>query len=273
MHEKSRIAIYYLSGVILFLIWFSLSALTAPAQAAQTLTREEIMTILDILIKDAEESGIMSNEALISKLLTMAENSSLPEMPALTGDSPVAGAPLTAPAEPAEPIPTQSPADAVDCFMNKPSLNQTATCTLPGMNPEFSFNVQWQPRMYTHIGGVGAKGYFVEIRVMITNLTGKTWDGYSATSFLLATDVRGVDQHVSVPLDENVSFLKSKSYEVNQIKEIAYPGTALTTFLVFDVPKETTGGQLVFRAIDRSGQKSDIRVKIPLPSFIPVPTD
>lgn len=273
MHGKSRVAIYYLTGVVFFLVWFSLSALIAPVQAAQTLTTEEIMTILDIMIKDAEENGVIANEALISKLLEMAEKSSMSEASGLLNDLSAAGSTSNLRPGPAELTPTQPADDAVDCFMKKPNLNQDATCALPGRDPEFSFNVQWQPRMNTYIGGVGSKGHFVEIRVMITNLTDKTWDGYSATSFLLATDVQGVDQHVSVPLDENVSFIKSKSYEVNQIKDIAYPGTALTTFLVFDVPKETTGGQLVFRAVDRSGQKSDIRVKIPLPKFIPVPTE
>lgn len=270
MNRKISILFSANSCFALLSVWFLLTVLTIPVQAAQTLTTEEIMTILDILIRDAEVNGTLTNEALISKLLTMAENSASPSASA-AAEAPTNQAPLV-PAAPVEPSPTQPPADGVDCFMQKASLNQTATCTVPGMDTEFSFNVQWQPRMYTHIAGVGAKGYFVEIRIMITNLTDKTWDGYSASSFVLATDVRGVDQHVSVPLDEHVSFLKSKSYEVNQIKEIAYPGVSLTTFLVFDVPKETTGGQLIFRAIDRSGQKSEIRVKIPLPSFIPVPT-
>lgn len=154
--------------------------------------------------------------------------------------------------------------------MNKPQLNQSYTCSTEDIDPEFSIKVVWQPRIDTHIGGVGAKGFFVEVRIELTNLTNKPWDGLRASSFSLLEDIIETDASIYFQIHEEATYKKNKSYEMNQLRDVIPPGQSVSYFLVFDISKEPADQTLIFRAVDRSGRKSLLRLKLPLPRYIPV---
>lgn len=237
----------------------------ARQAASEPLTSEEVMILLNLLIEKAESSafvdGQVANAELIEKLMKMAD---APEGPVGGSDAGPA-----AETEIAAPGPAPQPEDeTIDCVIGPIALNQVYSCAAGGHDAEFAINLVWQPRMYTHIAEYAAVGYFVEMRIEITNLTDKTWDGLKASSFSLISNLKGVESDVVVPLNEQVSIRKSTSYEQNQIRDPFFPGQKLSTFLIFDVAKETSGGTLVFRAEDKTGRQSALRVRISLPKFI-----
>lgn len=248
----------------LFLFFCCSGPCLARQAASEALTSEEVMILLNLLIEKAESAvpadGEIENAALIEKLMKIAEGQEGP------AGSPSADYPA---AEPETAAPEPQPEDeAIDCVMGPIALNQVYSCTAGGHDAEFAINLVWQPRMYTHIAEYAAVGYFVEMRIEITNLTDKTWDGLKASSFSLIANLNGVESDIIVPLNEQVSIRKSTSYEQNQIRDPFFPGQKLSTFLIFDVAKETNGGTLIFRAEDKAGQQSVLRIRIPLPKFI-----
>ena len=86
-----------------------------------------------------------------------------------------------------EPAPVSEP-EPYTCLLPKARMGFENTCLTSPQTPEFSINIDWQPRFETHIAGVAAAGIFAEIRVKITNLSGRTWHGLTPGSFFLMED-------------------------------------------------------------------------------------
>lgn len=242
------------------------ATVTPTPQTSGTISQEDLMMrLLEMLDsskseesnKQSETTGAFTTEQL-QQLMIMLNTSG-----SQTQQQP---APVQAPIVEPTPVPTE--AAPVECIMAKVRINQTNTCSVADLDPEFSINVVWQPRLATHIGGIAASGVFVEIRLEITNLTNEPWDGLRASSFSLVEDFIDLEGRVSYSVHESATARLSKSYEMNQLRDLIMPGQAVTYFLVFDVAKELEADQsLLFRAVDRSGQKSLMALKMPLPRY------
>ena len=241
---------------------------TPEPDNSDSMSQEELLLMLlqklnesETSAKDAKpvDSNAFTTEQL-QQLMIMLNTYGVQSPPQ---QAPVPQPEVIMPTEVVEPEP-------VDCYMDKARLNQPYTCSTEDLDSEFSIKIVWQPRIATHIAGIGAKGYFVEVRVEITNLTDKPWNGLRAASFSLIEDF--FDSNVSIPFNihEEVTQKKSRSYEMNQLKDVIQAGQTVSYFLVFDVSTEGADQTLVFRAIDRSGRKALIRMILPLPKYIPV---
>lgn len=263
MKKLVRVSVLTIIALILFsFVFFGL-----PSRSfAQALKPEEIMYLIDLVLKsDGDKVPVPANvsqDELVMKMMTMFEESRK-------------GAPSGVIEMIAEPTVESKPAlpadEPIDCFIPNGQAYRMSTCAGNGAPAEFSLKVDWQPRIMTHIAGIGANGYFLEVRVQITNMTDKTWNGFRGTSFSVIEDFSESDVRMTYHLDDVVTSKKSKSYELNQLKEPVFPGQTVTYFLVFDISKHAVTQQtLVFRAVDYSDQKSETKIYLPLPDFIPV---
>ncbi len=251
---------------IIAFILFSFILFGLPSRSfAQALKPEEIMYLIDLVLKsDGEKVPVPTNvspDELVMKMMTIFEESrkgAPSDVIEMIADPPVEQKPASATDEP------------IDCFLQKARVFQKNVCAMNGVPSEFAINIEWQPRLMTHIAGIGAMGVFVEMRVSITNMTEKTWDGFRASSFSLVENIAGADARLNFSLHEEATKRKSKSYEVNQLSDPVFPGQTVTYFLVFDISKDHADQALVFRAVDFSDQKSETRIRLPLPEYIPV---
>lgn len=237
---------------------------------AQSLQPEEIMYLIDLVLK-ADPATVpvpesVSQDELVMKMMTMfdaARRGTADGVIEMISDS---ADPTAVP----QPEPTAVSDEPIDCFLPKARVFQKNFCTTNGVPTEFAINIEWQPRLMTHIAGIGAMGVFVEMRVSVTNMTDKTWDGFKASSFSVMENLAGADARMTFALHEAATTRKSKSYEVNQLNDPVFPGQTVTYFLVFDIPKDHGAQSLIFRAVDYSDQKSETRIRLPLPDYIPV---
>lgn len=144
------------------------------------------------------------------------------------------------------------------------------TCLTSPQTPEFSINIDWQPRFETHIAGVAAAGIFAEIRVKITNLSGRTWHGLTPGSFFLMEDFPDSDVAIEYRIHEAMTVRKSNSFQINQLEEDFLPGQAKSYYLIFDIPKNSRAQTLIFRAEEIDGGKAAVRYKFQLPDYVPL---
>ena len=245
---------------------------TPQAPTNESIDQDALILMLLQALKDSDSKGepVQNSQGgssftteQLQQLMIMLNMYKQPEpQPIPVADSPSESSII--PTVPAEPEP-------VDCIMDQARIDQPNTCSTEDLDPEFSIKIVWRPRIATHISGVAAKGYFVWVRIELTNLTNEPWDGLRASSFSLLEDISDTDASVFFPIHEKATSKMSKSYETNQLRDVIPPGQSVEYFLVFDVSKEAASQSLIFRAVDRSGRKSLMRLKLPLPYYIPVP--
>lgn len=168
-----------------------------------------------------------------------------------------------------EPAPVSEP-EPYTCLLPKARMGFENTCLTSPQTPEFSINIDWQPRFETHIAGVAAAGIFAEIRVKITNLSGRTWHGLTPGSFFLMEDLPDSDVAIEYRIHEAMTVRKSNSFQVNQLEEDFLPGQAKSYYLIFDIPKHSRAQTLIFRAEEIDGGKAAVRYKFQLPDYVPL---
>ena len=168
-----------------------------------------------------------------------------------------------------EPTLTSEP-EPYTCLLPKARMGFENTCLISPQTPEFSINIDWQPRFETHIAGIAAAGVFAEIRVKITNLSERTWHGLDAGSFFLAEDLPDSDVAIEYRIDEAMTVRKSNSFQINQLEEDFHPGQAKSYYLIFDIPKNSRAQTLIFRAEEINGGKAAVRYKFQLPDYVPL---